>query len=159
MLLGIAEILTKYAELRTKVEKIEWLKKNNSFALRTVLQGAFDPNIVWDLPDGDPPYKPTPYLDQESMLYNESKKFYLYIKGGHPTLTQDRKLKLFIQLLESVTPADAIMLLHMKDKKLPYPGLTIKTINEAFPGLIPIIESSKEVKRTSDLVEKVTEVE
>lgn len=160
MLLSISEILGKYSDLKTKIEKIEWLRKNDSYALRMVLIGAFDPNVVFDLPKDDPPYKPTPYLDQESALYKEARRFYLFTKDGNPNLTSEKRLNIFIQLLETVTPSDAILLLHMKDKKLPYNGLTVKNINEAFPGLIPVVETATQKKKeTSSTSATVTEID
>ena len=43
---------------------------------------------------------------------------------------------MFIQLLESITPDDAIMLLRMKEGKLPHPSIPVELIVEAYPGLI-----------------------
>jgi hypothetical protein len=42
---------------------------------------------------------------------------------------------LFISLLESLYPKDAELLIAVKDKKVE--GLTLDTVNTAFPGLIP----------------------
>jgi hypothetical protein len=39
-------------------------------------------------------------------------------------------------MLESVHPKDALILLAMKEKKLPYKGLTKSVIAKAFPGLV-----------------------
>ena len=47
-----------------------------------------------------------------------------------------KRENLFIGILEAVHPDDAKLLLAMKEKKLPYSGLTPKIINEAFPELI-----------------------
>jgi hypothetical protein len=69
MKLGLGEILTKAAKMKTKEEKIEYLRKNDSRPLQDIIQYALHPDIKWDLPEGTPPYTPTPYLDQETMLY------------------------------------------------------------------------------------------
>ena len=50
---------------------------------------------------------------------------------------------LYIQLIESIDPRDAKLINCMKDKKLPFKGITAKIINEAFPDLIPVKESQK----------------
>jgi hypothetical protein len=136
MRLGIAEVLKMASEQKTKEEKINVFRKNDSSALRTVLKYALDPAIKWALPAGDPPYKPTAYLDQQPMLYNEARRLYLFIEGGNPNLTPLKRETLFIGLLESIDPADAKMLLAAKDKKLPVKGITAAIVNEAFPGLI-----------------------
>jgi hypothetical protein len=70
------------------------------------------------------------------MLYTEARRLYLFLKGGNPNLTPFRREMLFINLLETVHPNDAKLLLTVKEKKLPYKGLTLNLIKEAYPGLI-----------------------
>ena len=136
MKLGVAEILGKIANLKTKEEKIAALRHVDNFAIRTVLQGAYDKNIKWLLPPGEVPYKKNDLKDLESVLYSEIRKLYLFIEGGNPNLKQLRRETLFIELLESIAPADAELLASIKDKKLPYKGITEAIVKEAFPGLI-----------------------
>lgn len=136
MRLGIAEVLKKVSEQKTKEEKIEMFRKNDSSAIRTILKYALDPTIKWALPPGTPPYKPAPYLDQQSMLYQEARRLYLFIEGGNPGLTPMKRETLFIGLIESIDPEDAKVVLAAKDKKLPVKGITAAIVNEAFPGLI-----------------------
>ena len=62
---------------------------------------------------------------------------YLFVEGGNPSLKQLRRESLFVQLLETVSADDAKLLLAIKDKYLPYPGVTPDIIKEAFPGLLP----------------------
>lgn len=136
MRLGIAEILKKVSESKTKEEKIEVFRKNDSPTIRHILKLALDPNIKWALPEGDPPYKPCQFLDQHSMLYQEARRLYLFIEGGNDNLKPIKRESLFITLLESVDPEDAKVLLAAKSKKLPHKGITVNLINEAYPGLI-----------------------
>jgi len=136
MRLGIAEILEKVSNEPKRELKIEMLRKHDSSAIRTILKYALDPEIKWALPEGTPPYKPCDYLDQENMLYSEARRLYLFIEGGNPNLSTIKREALFIQLIESIAPADAKLICAAKDKKLPYKGLTTKLINEAYPGLI-----------------------
>jgi hypothetical protein len=70
------------------------------------------------------------------MLYTEARRLYLFLKGGNPNLTSFRRETLYITLLETVHPDDAKLLLAIKEKKLPYKGLTLNFIKEALPGLI-----------------------
>jgi len=136
MRLGIAEILEKISKTEKKEEKLELLRKHDSSAIRTVLKYALDPEIKWALPEGTPPYKECQYLDQENMLYSEARRLYLFVEGGNPNLNKFKREALFIGLLESLAPADAKLLCSAKDKKLPYKGINIKLVNEAYPGLI-----------------------
>lgn len=137
MKLGIAEILDKCSKIDSRAEKIEYLRKNNSITLRTILAGAYDPRVEWDLPPGNPPYKPCEFFDQQGRLYQETRRLYLFTKGGNPNLTPLKRESLFISLIESLDPEDAKVVLAMKDKKIPYKGITPKLVSEAFPGLIP----------------------
>lgn len=137
MRVGIAETLNKISELKTRPERIEALRVNNNQVYRQIFQYAYQPDIVWNLPEGDPPYKPCEFLDQEGRLYTELRRLYLFIKGGNDNLKQLKREQLFIQLLESVAPEDAKLLLAMKDKKLPYKTLDLKLIKEAIPDLLP----------------------
>jgi hypothetical protein len=43
---------------------------------------------------------------------------------------------MFIQILESIDPEDAKLLLAVKDKRIPYNGITQKLVKEAFPNLL-----------------------
>jgi hypothetical protein len=83
------------------------------------------------------PYKPCEFLDQEGRLYAELRRLYLFIEGGNPSLTKVKREYLFIQLLESIDKQDAELLVAVKDKKLPYKGLTASVVKKAFPGLLP----------------------
>lgn len=136
MKLGVAEILENASKLSKKQDKIDYLRKNFNPTIGTILKYAFDPNIVWDLPPGEPPYKPSEFPDAHGMLYTEARRLYLFVKGGNPNLTQLKRESLYIGLLESVHPSDAKLLVAIKDKKLPYKGLTENLIKEAYPGLL-----------------------
>lgn len=137
MKLGVAEILEKVSKLNTDEERIVMLRQNWNVPLETVIRGAFDPNIKWALPEGDPPYKPNDLVDQQHVFYSECRKMYLFIEGGHPTLKPIRRESLYVELLEKVDPQDAKLLLAIKDKKMPYPNITPELIKKGFPGLLP----------------------
>lgn len=135
MQIGIAEFLEKVGKLRHTKEKVDALKANDSFALRVILQGAFDPSVKWMLPEGIPPYKPNPLVDQEHVLINEARKIQYFVDGFHE-LTPTKREVMFIEFLERVAPKDAELLCAIKEKKLPFKGITIQHIKEALPGLI-----------------------
>jgi hypothetical protein len=142
MKLGIAEILEITSKKETKAEKIEVLRQHDGVTLRTILQGAFDPNIEWDLPEGDPPYKPCIYDDMQGRLYQETRRLWMFLKGRKPELTKLKKEVLFIGLIESLDKDDAKLMLAVKDKKMPYKGITYKLVQEAFPDLLPANEQT-----------------
>lgn len=138
MKLGIGEILRGASEQPNHRARVEHLRRHGSPALVTAISLALDPRIVWDLDRGwKPDYVPTEFFDQEATLYQTMRKMDRFLVGGYPGLTREKKQLLFVQLLESVAPLDAEYLVAAKDKKLPWPGLGRKVINEAFPGTLP----------------------
>ena len=52
---SFSEILTKVSKLKTKKDKVRYLKDYNSPSLRMVVKSSFDPKIEWLLPKGDVP--------------------------------------------------------------------------------------------------------
>jgi hypothetical protein len=137
MKLSISEILKKASQLSDVNKRAQYLRENDSQALRTILTGIFSPYVKWILPEGEPPYKPCDLVDQHHRLYTEARKMYLFVEGGNPNLSQLRREALFIELLESLDPDDAKLCIAMKDRKMLYPNITIEVVTLAFPGLIP----------------------
>jgi hypothetical protein len=137
MRIGVSEFLEKVNKLKKKEEKVAALQHNDSFIIRTILQGALDPRVKWLLPEGTPPYKPSELVDQENVLLREARRLIHFVEGGNPDLKQMRRETLFVELLESVAPSDAKLLCSIKDKKLPFKGITVDIVKEAFPGLLP----------------------
>ena len=136
MKLSISEVLKKASAIKEENARIGWLRQNSSTTLQMILRGALDPKVKWLLPEGAPPYKENDLVDQESVLYSESRRLYLFTEGGNPNLKQTRREYLFIQLLESIDKEDAKLMIAVKDKKLPYKGINADIVNKAFPGLI-----------------------
>lgn len=133
---SISWILDFTSKLKTKEEKIECLRANGVEPLLQVLKYALDPNIVWLLPETDPPYEPATDGNLQGALYKESRKFIHFLEGGNPNLNQIKREAIFIEMLGSVDPEDAKLLLAIKSKKIPYKGITAKLVQEAFPGLL-----------------------
>lgn len=136
MKLSLSEILKNASEFDKKQDKINYLLSYDSPALRAILKYAYDEKVKFLLPEGDPPYKPNELPDQEGILYSELRRLYLFIEGGNPNLKPVRREYLFVQLLETVNKDDAKLLLAVKDKKIPYKGITKKFVEELYPGLL-----------------------
>ena len=132
----MSEILDKVAKAKTKEKKVELLREHNTDALRMVLKSSFDPNIEWDLPEGDVPYTPneTPEGTEHNMLVHEARTLFHYIKGGNPQLTTNRRENMFIQMLEGLHQSEAELVVAAKDKALhrKYKGLSANVVKEAF---------------------------
>ena len=134
--ISLANLIKKCVELEPKTEKVKALQYNANPAMIQILKYMFDPNIVFLLPKTAPPFRPLEF-EEPGRLYVEARKLYLFIEGGNPNLTVAKRESIFISLLESVNVEDADLLLHVKNKKSPFKGLTKSLVQTAFPGLIP----------------------
>ena len=130
------EILTKVNNAKDKPAKIAVLKKHDSVPLRQVLKGAFDPNIIWDLPEGTPPFNrnDAPAGTEHTSLHTEARRLWHFVKGADDKLKKSKKEMMFIQLLEGLQEDDADLMIAVKEKSLNkrYKGLTDAVVKEAF---------------------------
>ena len=88
------------------------------------------------IPPGEPPYTPNDLVDQQHVLIKDIEKLRYFIKGFYDNLNQTKREQMFVELLERVAPDDAKLLVAIKDKKMPSPGITIQHVKEGLPGLI-----------------------
>ena len=130
----MANIIAKIEAQPTVEKQVEFLQLHSSYALKAVLGYGMDPGVKWLLPDGDPPYRPLfDAADQEGRFYIECKKLIYFVDS--PEGAQVKQLKreqLFIQVLESIDPRDAKLLLRMKNRQI---KIMPEAIAEAFPNL------------------------
>ena len=136
MQLLISEILDKVSKLKTKKEKVAWLKDQNTDGLRVVIKSSFDPKIKWLLPEGDVPFRrnDAPAGTEHTDLHMESRKLYHFIEGGNYDITQTKRETLVIQVLEGLQESDADVLVAAKEKSLhrKFKGLSDNVVKEAF---------------------------
>ena len=132
----ISEILDKVSKAKTKNEKVNILREFNSNSLRMVIKASFDPNIVWDLPEGNVPFtrNEAPAGTEHTNLSYESRKLFHFIEGGNNQITQNKRESMFVQLLEGLHESEADVLVAAKDKRLHqiYKGLSAPVVKEAF---------------------------
>jgi len=129
-------LLKEISELSSNKEKAQALSSHRfAESFKIIFKYIYDKNIKWLLPEGDPPYKPCEFLDIEGRFLTDLRKLYLFIEGGNNNLTNLRRETLFIQMLESIDPKDAKLLLAMKDKKSAFTGINKTIVRQAFPDL------------------------
>ena len=132
----LSEVLQKVHNAKTKAQKINILRENDSPALRSICKWSFDPAIESMLPEGAPPYVPNeaPEGTEHTKLSTEHTKLYHYIKGGNDSLQNTRREMMFVQLLEGLHQNEAELLINTKDKKLHqvYKGFSSAVVKEAF---------------------------
>jgi hypothetical protein len=139
MKLSISEIIAKAGSLKKVDEKVDWLKQNDNLALKMILQATYDTKrIEWLVPNSAPPWNKNEYEDEaKPLLQRDARRLKIFIKGGgYDEMKQMKREELFIQFLQDIDNEDADMLAHYSIQQKPFKGLTTKTINKAFPGLI-----------------------
>jgi len=134
---GIAEILQRVSKLKTKEEKIAVLRRDHNIPLENIVDLCFNPKLNFALPPGTPPYKSQPKeSDYQATLYANIRKIGVFLKTGpYPNMKPIQRETQFVQFLESLDPDDAKLIISIKDKKMPYKGITQKLFEEAWPAL------------------------
>ena len=148
MALSIAEVLRDVEKAKTREEKREVLKKNESWSLRALLQQNFHPDAKWLIPPGSPPYNANQNSADTSLLYEAKKlEYYTSRKQKIPMLKRE---SMFVSLLERLSPDEAKIIIAVKDQKLSYKGLTYKLVKDTWPDLLP----EQEEKSTTSVTEE-----
>ena len=131
-----SEILDMVHKAKTKTQKVELLRKYKTDSLKMFLKAAFDPKIEWVFPKGEVPYTPndSPAGTEHTLLQQESKKLWRFIRGADNVTKQSQKENMFFQMLEGLHESEATLLINAKDKKLHqiYKGLSSNVVREAF---------------------------
>ena len=130
----VYEVIEKAGSAKKKADKINILRKNDTWALKDILRGTFDSKVVWDLPEGSPPYKPSEPQSAPSNLLRRNTQFRYFAKGGVHVNSIKRE-SMFIGLIESIHPKDAELVIAMINKQKPT-GISRAVVEEAFPGLL-----------------------
>lgn len=153
--------MSKYiTEVLTEINKDPELLKstykpvNGGGLLGLMFKYAFMSEFKFLLPETDPPFKPdpAPMGMSPSRFQNEIKRLYVFCDGN---LTKNRRELIFIQMLESVHPEEAKILIAIKDQQLPklYPNITRKVLEEA--GFLPVEEAIIDTSHDAKVEPKV----
>jgi hypothetical protein len=138
---NIYEVFDEFEEATTKQERMDVIRKNLSQTLVQVLELTFHPAIEWlvkEMPDDYkiPDTKPGISVCQ---LSTEIRKLYLFRKDNPNAerLTPRKRKELLIQLLESLEPREAEVIIGIFQKDQGVKHLTYKFVKEAFPNMLP----------------------
>lgn len=135
----ISEVLRKVNNAKTKAEKKELLQKYNSQTLRSLFIWNYDETVISMLPEGDVPFTPNPAPEgtDTTLLENEGKKLFYFVKGGADHISQSKRESLFIAMLENIHPDEAEVLILVKDKNLQskFTRISKTLVQEAFPNI------------------------
>jgi hypothetical protein len=137
-----SDVFNGLAEIASFHDRVAYLQKHQSYAIRTIIQANFNPHIIFDLPYGSPPFN-ADGLPAENSLARIDKGIKVLgslIVQGKPSvgLERIRKETRFLQLIESVNERDAAIIIAMKDKKLTedFPLLDHALAKAAFPDIV-----------------------
>ena len=134
------EVFSEFEQRKTKQDRLAVLRFNQTYALKNVLKGAFDPNVQFsiEVPEYKKQYSPVGL--GYSTIHQELGRAYLFEENNPrvpPTLTPERKKQLLIQVLEALEDKEAEIFANMIRKNLKVKGLTYDLVKEAFPDLLP----------------------
>lgn len=140
MIKNVYEILDEVAKATNDQDRKAILFYNNNYALRCVLRAAFHPKIQFTI-EKVPYYKPSlaPVGLSDTTLHTEINRIYIFEANNprvSPNLTQERKEKILIQILESLEAKEAVVLMNTLLKDLKVPGLTRELVESVFPDLL-----------------------
>lgn len=139
---NIFEVLDEFEMAESKKDRMAVIEKNLSKTLVQVFELAYHPNYQWlvtEMPDN---YKiPNDVLPgiTSAQLSNQIRKMYMFRKGDQMAekLSPQKRNELLLQILESLEPREAEVIIGIFRKDLGVKGLDYKFIKEAFPQLLP----------------------
>ena len=130
----LPEILKHVSDLSAG-KRVDALKQIGNLRkdVKVLLWYVYRNDVKFDLPEGSPPYKPmeTPDNWGHNRLPKEMRKFEYFLATYN--VNTIKREKIFIEILESVSPEEAKLILQIKDKKLSYKGFSRKLVEEALP--------------------------
>ena len=138
---NIYEIFDEFELARNKSERMKVIEGNLSLVLVQVLELAFHPNYQWLVTEMPENYKTPDTLPgvSRAQLSTEIRKLYLFKKGDATAekLSVLKRNQLLLQLLESLEPREAEVVMGIFKKDQGVKGLDYNFVKEAFPNLIP----------------------
>lgn len=136
---NIYEVFDDFRNVKTKAERIDVLRRNDTWALRQILLGAFHPQIQFAVKIPEYKSQQMPAGMSYSNMTTELGRIYLFVKDNPKVpegLTEKRKTEILIQILEVLEEKEAEVFANMIRKDLKVPYLTEALVSEAFPGLL-----------------------
>jgi hypothetical protein len=138
----IHEVFDEFEEAKTKKDRMKVIEKNLSPTLVKVLELAFNPQYKWKITELPDSYKiPNDVLPGITFdgLPAQLRRMYMFQEGNTTaeSLTPIRREQLLLQMLESIEPREAEVIIGILSKDLGVKGLDYKFVKEAFPELLP----------------------
>jgi hypothetical protein len=138
---NIYEVFDEFELAQTDQERILVIQNNLSATLTNVLKMTFHPDIQWLVSEFPEDYKTPDTLPGVSPcnLSTEIRRLYLF-RRGNPTaesLKPRKQNELLIQILESLEPREAEVIVGIFKKNQNVEGLTYEFVKGCFPDMLP----------------------
>jgi hypothetical protein len=141
----VHELLEAVDSERVKASKLDLLRTHGDDSFKMTMIWNFDESVISMLPEGNVPYQPVESdvqanremgLPQRTTIRNSARNFYRFIKGGDDELNKIKREGLFINILETLPPPEADILVLVKDKALNTKyNITKELVAEAYPEI------------------------
>ena len=141
----VHELLEAVDSERVKTKKLDILRTHGDDSFKMVMIWNFDESVISMLPEGNVPYQPVESdvqasvdkgLPQRTTIRNSARNFYRFIKGGDDMMNKIKRERLFINILETLPPPEADILVLVKDKALNTKyNITKELVAEAYPEI------------------------
>lgn len=134
------EIFEEVCKLEDREDRIKHLKENAYKQVKTILQLCYNDKIILDLPKGKPPFDPVQEGREPATIANVLRHIGLLVKGSK--ISQLKKEKMWIGMLEQLPEEDALLLCAAKDgtitnlKNKKYRKITKSLVEAAFPEIL-----------------------
>jgi hypothetical protein len=136
------EVFDDFEQSNNKKERMDVIQKNLSATLVKVLEMAYHPQIQWKVKELPHNYRlpsdTLPGITYDS-LDSQLRRMYMFNVGNETAekLTPKRQEELLSQILDSIEPREAEIILGIFQKDLGVKGLDYKFVKEAFPNMLP----------------------
>ena len=141
----VHEILEAVDSERVKAKKLEILRTHGDDSFKMTMIWNFDESVISVLPEGPVPYQPVEGdvqasreqgIPQRTTIRNSARQFYRFVKGGDDQLNKIKRESIFINILETLPPPEAEILVLVKDKALNTKyNITKELVAEAYPEI------------------------
>ena len=141
----VHELLEAVDSERVKANKLDLLRTHGDDSFKMTMIWNFDESVISMLPEGNVPYQPVESdvqanrekgLPQRTTIRNSARNFYRFIKGGDDMMNKIKRESLFINILETLPPPEADILVLVKDKALNTKyNITKELVAEAYPEI------------------------
>ena len=141
----VHELLEAVDSERVKSNKLDILRTHGDDSFKMTMIWNFDESVISMLPEGNVPYQPVESdvqanremgLPQRTTIRNSARNFYRFIKGGDDQMNKIKREGLFINILETLPPPEADILVLVKDKALNTKyNITKELVAEAYPEI------------------------